>query len=121
MPTFRAKSWCTLKFTEARGKIWAQVLEVADTFNPIEDIELLIISDREHRRMLEVLSGGWPCTLSVDLRIAVQVADPEGAQSSGFKLNALLQYLSFTCLHFDIWYLIFDIWYLKNTAMQAWK
>ena len=34
-------------------------MEVADTFNPIEDIELLIISDREHRRMLEVLSGGF--------------------------------------------------------------
>ena len=33
-----------------------KVLEVSDT-DPLENIELLIISDREDRRMLEVLSG----------------------------------------------------------------
>ena len=38
-----------------------KVLQVADT-DPLQNIELLIISDREDRRMLEVLSGRCPCT-----------------------------------------------------------
>ena len=62
-----------------------KVLQVSDT-DPLENIELLIISDREDRRMLEVLSGA--VHLSVDLRCSA--ARRGSVKSSGFKLNALL-------------------------------
>ena len=53
-----------------------KVLQVSDT-DPLENIELLIISDREDRRMLEVLSGGRALISRPSLQ-----CKPGGAQSS---------------------------------------
>ena len=84
-------------------------MEVAD---PIENIELLIISDREHCRMLEVLSGRWLCTYQLTF-IAVQVARARSGSVKWVQVKctpvlAFLQYLppqymfALLCFAFDI-------------------
>ena len=70
-----------------------KVLEVSDT-DPLENIELLIISDREDRRMLEVLSGA--VHLSVDLRCSASregLSQVKWVQVKCTPVLAFLQYL----------------------------
>ena len=91
-----------------------KVLQVSDT-DPLENIELLIISDREDRRMLEVLSGA--VHLSVDLRCSASregLSQVKWVQVKCTPVLPFLQYLpaqymfALLCFAFDIY-----------TAMQA--
>ena len=95
-----------------------KVLQVSDT-DPLENIELLIISDREDRRMLEVLSGA--VHLSVDLRCSASRPNQEGlsqvkwVQVKCTPVLAFLQYLPAQYM-FALLSFAFDIY----MAMQAW-
>ena len=91
-----------------------KVLQVSDT-DPLENIELLIISDREDRRMLEVLSGA--VHLSVDLRCSASrpgqggLSQVKWVQVKCTPVLAVLQYLlaqymfALLCFAFTITYL----------------
>ena len=91
-----------------------KVLEVSDT-DPLENIELLIISDREDRRMLEVLSGA--VHLSVDLRCSASregLSQVKWVQVKCTPVLAFLQYLPAQYM-FALLSFAFDIY----MAMQA--
>ena len=91
-----------------------KVLEVSDT-DPLENIELLIISDREDRRMLEVLSGA--VHLSVDLRCSASREGLSQVKWVQVKCTPVLPFLQYQLPQymFALLSFAFDI----CTAMQA--